>query len=203
LYLRLKSGNREVIEDAPPKTSTAVPTEKKEAAIPFQKPVSLLPVNMRTTPIKETVEKHTHNITEKESNSKSNLQEIYIENKNIPTDNNITEIAKNAPHHAELVSASPTNEEIAEDSKSSSERNDENFIGTSTEESILTGITHAIEDECNGIIERYTCAFDRLKIILTGGDAQLFKNKIKNEIFVIDHLVLVGLNVILNYNVEN
>lgn len=79
----------------------------------------------------------------------------------------------------------------------------ESFIGTSTEESILIGIVCGIEDECNRMIERYARAFDPLKIILTGGDAKLFENKIKNEIFVIDHLVMVGLDVILNYNVEN
>ena len=77
------------------------------------------------------------------------------------------------------------------------------FIGTSTEESILTGIIHGIEDECNGITARYAKAYPSLKIILTGGDAKLFENKIKNGIFAVEHLVLVGLNTILNYNVEN
>ena len=78
-----------------------------------------------------------------------------------------------------------------------------NFIGTTTEESILTGIIYGIADETNGLIARYRNAFPALKIILTGGDAKLFENKIKNAIFVNDHLVLVGLNIILNYNVEN
>jgi hypothetical protein len=82
LCLRLKSGNREVIEDTPPQISSAQPTEKKEEAIlPFQKPVSLLPANMRTTPIKETLEKHAQKTTEKENDNDNDLQEIYIENK--------------------------------------------------------------------------------------------------------------------------
>ena len=77
------------------------------------------------------------------------------------------------------------------------------LTGTTTEESILTGIIHGIEDECNGIIARYLNAYNPLKIILTGGDAKRIENKIKNEIVAIDHLVLIGLNTILNYNVEN
>jgi len=81
--------------------------------------------------------------------------------------------------------------------------NAEIVIGTTTEESILTGIIYGIADEINGLIARYRNAFPALKIILTGGDAKLFENKIKNAIFVNDHLVLVGLNIILNYNVEN
>ena len=77
------------------------------------------------------------------------------------------------------------------------------FRGTTTEESILAGIICGMEDECNGMIARYRDAYPSLKIILTGGDAKLFENRIKNEIFAIDNLVLIGLNVILNYNVEN
>ena len=82
-------------------------------------------------------------------------------------------------------------------------KNTEQITGTTTEESILVGVIRGIEDECIGIINRYINAFDNLKIILTGGDAKLFENRIKNEIFAIDNLVLIGLNIILNYNAEN
>jgi type III pantothenate kinase len=81
-------------------------------------------------------------------------------------------------------------------------KNIEILTGTTTEESILTGVIHAIIDECNGISERYRRTYPFLKIILTGGDANLFENKIKSGIFAIDHLVMVGLDVILDYNVE-
>jgi len=77
------------------------------------------------------------------------------------------------------------------------------FIGESTEESILSGVINGIADECNGTIARYADTFPQLKIILTGGDAKLFENRIKNDIFAIEHLVLVGLDVILNYNIDN
>ena len=82
-------------------------------------------------------------------------------------------------------------------------KNVDSFIGTSTEESILSGIIHGIIDECNGITARYAEAYPSLKIILTGGDAKLFENRIKNSIFAIEHLVLFGLDLILNYNLEN
>lgn len=77
-----RSGNREVIEDIPPQTSSpAVPTvEKKEAPIAFQKPVSLLPATMRTTSIKGTVEKHTQS-SEKEYDNTTLLPESAVENK--------------------------------------------------------------------------------------------------------------------------
>jgi len=85
-------------------------------------------------------------------------------------------------------------------------KNVNSFIGTSTKDSILTGVVRGIEDECNGIVERYINTFNPLKVILTGGDAKKFeskiRNKIRNRLFVIDNLVLIGLDVILNYNVE-
>jgi len=79
---RSKSGNREVIEDTPPQPNTpAVPAEKKAEAIPFQKPVSLLPANMRTTSIKETLEKHTQKPAETADDNAISLQENAVENK--------------------------------------------------------------------------------------------------------------------------
>lgn len=81
-------------------------------------------------------------------------------------------------------------------------KNSDFLTGSTTEESILSGVMHGIEDECNGIIERYSLAYNPLEIILTGGDANRFEHKIKNKRSVINNLVLVGLDLILNYNVE-
>jgi type III pantothenate kinase len=39
-------------------------------------------------------------------------------------------------------------------------------------------------------------------VILCGGDARFFENKLKASIFVSPELVLTGLNSILNYNVS-
>lgn len=76
------------------------------------------------------------------------------------------------------------------------------FVGTTTEESILSGVINGISAECNGMINQYKEKYANLKIIFTGGDAKLFENSIKNEIFAYSNLVLIGLNQILMYNAE-
>ncbi|MBO4739735.1 MAG: type III pantothenate kinase [Bacteroidales bacterium] len=76
------------------------------------------------------------------------------------------------------------------------------LMGDNTETAILTGVMQGIIDECNGKIERYKREYPNVQIILTGGDANMFKNSIKNEIFAYPNLVMFGLNRILDYNVE-
>lgn len=80
------------------------------------------------------------------------------------------------------------------------------FIGKSTKSCIQSGVINGIIAEANGIIEKYlekaTC-----QVILCGGDAQFFESQIKIPNFApqsvhIPHLVLIGLNRILQYNVE-
>lgn len=77
------------------------------------------------------------------------------------------------------------------------------FIGNTTASCIMTGVYYGIIDECNGLIARYKEHYEDIKIILTGGDAKMFKNSIKNEIFAFSNLVMSGLNIILNYNADN
>lgn len=79
----------------------------------------------------------------------------------------------------------------------------EELIGNTTRSSIMTGVYYGIVDECKGIIARYREQYGDVKIILSGGDAKMFKNSIKNDIFAFSNIVMYGLNVILNYNVEN
>jgi len=57
-------------------------------------------------------------------------------------------------------------------------------------------------EELNGIISRYQEKFDDLQVILCGGDARFFENKVKASIFALPELVLSGLNSILIYNVN-
>ena len=94
LFKKSRSGNREVVEDEPPKASPAVQTERKETPISFQKP-ALLPANMRTTPVKATIEKHTQP-TEKESVTEEVLPKTPEENeeKSTETANNLVEFSK-------------------------------------------------------------------------------------------------------------
>jgi type III pantothenate kinase len=76
------------------------------------------------------------------------------------------------------------------------------LIGDSTETCIQSGVINGLLAETKGIIQQYSTKFDGLKVILCGGDAQFFENKLKGSIFAVPDLVLVGLNSILIYNVN-
>lgn len=76
------------------------------------------------------------------------------------------------------------------------------LIGNSTETSIQSGVINGMLAEIDGIISQYTKKFGEVKVILCGGDARFFENKLKASIFVSPELVLTGLNSILNYNVS-
>ncbi|MCR4965713.1 MAG: type III pantothenate kinase [Bacteroidales bacterium] len=80
-------------------------------------------------------------------------------------------------------------------------RFDAEVLGKSTETSILSGVFHGILFEIDGMIEYYSKQFSGLQVLLTGGDASLLKNSIKNPIFAAPNLVLTGLFRILRYNV--
>jgi type III pantothenate kinase len=74
--------------------------------------------------------------------------------------------------------------------------------GTSTEESILSGVLNGVVAEIDGIIENYKKQYSGLQIIVTGGDVDFFVEKLKSNIFATQNLVLKGLNKILQFNVE-
>ncbi len=76
------------------------------------------------------------------------------------------------------------------------------LIGNSTETCIQSGVINGVIEEMNGIISRYQGKFDGLQVILCGGDARFFENKLKASIFALPELVLSGLNSILIYNVN-
>jgi type III pantothenate kinase len=76
------------------------------------------------------------------------------------------------------------------------------LTGYDTATSIQSGITHGIVAEVNGIISSYQEKIPELAIFLCGGDTDFFESKIKAHIFVVPHLVLIGLNSILDYNVS-
>lgn len=76
------------------------------------------------------------------------------------------------------------------------------LIGGNTEESILSGVLNGVIEEVNGIINQYKNKYPDLKIIICGGDSSFFESKIKESIFAIPELVLIGLNRILEYNVS-
>ena len=81
-----------------------------------------------------------------------------------------------------------------------SKRECNNLIGQTTEESILSGILNGVIAEIDGIINSYLRNYENLTVILSGGDIKHFDKRLKNNIFAVPNLVLVGLNVILDYN---
>ena len=78
----------------------------------------------------------------------------------------------------------------------------EGWLGDSTESAMQCGAQTGTVLEIDGFIEYFKSRFGRVNVILTGGDAVFFAKKLKSEIFVNNHLVLMGLNKILTYNVE-
>jgi len=82
------------------------------------------------------------------------------------------------------------------------ERRKINTIGKTTEECILSGVYWGMKHEIEGTISRYLSQYESLKVVVTGGDLNLFDLEPKNRIFADEFLVLKGLNEILKYNEE-
>lgn len=74
------------------------------------------------------------------------------------------------------------------------------LIGQSTVSCIQSGVVNGLRAELNGIISDYASKYDRLKIIMCGGDMNYFENTLKQSIFAAPELVLRGLNRILLHN---
>lgn len=74
------------------------------------------------------------------------------------------------------------------------------MIGKSTISSMLSGAINGAVGEIKSFITTYQRQYNELKIVLTGGDANLFEIELKNGIFADPNLVLKGLNEILIYN---
>jgi type III pantothenate kinase len=75
-------------------------------------------------------------------------------------------------------------------------------LGRDTRSAILAGVQVGIVHEINGYTEYFNHHYPDLMIILTGGDADFFVNKLKKPIFAVPNLVLQGLNYILEYNAQ-
>ncbi len=74
------------------------------------------------------------------------------------------------------------------------------LLGQDTESSIIAGTYQGMICEIEGIIHRFQQQYPVLKVIFTGGDANYFDKKLKNNIFAHPNLVLQGLNIILDLN---
>ncbi len=74
------------------------------------------------------------------------------------------------------------------------------IFGQTTEDAILGGVINGILYEIESYIKRLSGLYRDLKIILTGGDSEIFAKKINYTIFANSNLVEIGLNKILKYN---
>lgn len=79
---------------------------------------------------------------------------------------------------------------------------DENWplFGSDTHSAITAGVQQGILHELDGYMADYANRYPDCRFILTGGDAAFFAVRLKKPIFADPHLVLRGLNHILNYN---
>lgn len=77
------------------------------------------------------------------------------------------------------------------------------LIGTTTNESLLSGARKGIVAEVDGIIDQYRLQFQEIEVIICGGDTSFFERRLKNKIFAHQNLVLDGMNEILQYNLKN
>jgi type III pantothenate kinase len=81
-------------------------------------------------------------------------------------------------------------------------KTDSPFLGDSTESAILSGALYGIAFEIDGYIDALKIKYPQLSTFLTGGSTFYFDTKLKNAIFAERNLVLIGLNRILQYNVQ-
>lgn len=76
------------------------------------------------------------------------------------------------------------------------------LIGKSTKEAITNGVQNGLIFEIDGYLTKIGEKYPQLTVLLTGGDAQFFDNKLKKTIFAVPNLTLLGLNLILEYNAQ-
>jgi type III pantothenate kinase len=81
--------------------------------------------------------------------------------------------------------------------------NPKQFIGTSTSQSIHSGIVNALVYEIDGFIDEYKGLFSNFIIILTGGDTEFLAKRLKNTIFANSNFLIESLNQTFQYKINN
>ena len=79
-------------------------------------------------------------------------------------------------------------------------KNNFNFPGNSTNASIHAGIIGGVSNEIMGFINQINSRYEKVNVILTGGDAKILSKTLKITIFANQNFILEGLNYILNLN---
>jgi len=77
----------------------------------------------------------------------------------------------------------------------------EDKLGRNTETALQNGALRGALYEISGMIDDLKETYSELRVLLTGGDATLLAARLEREIIVYQHLVLQGLNKILEFNV--
>ncbi len=77
------------------------------------------------------------------------------------------------------------------------------IIGSSTEESIHSGIVNGVVFEIRESISEYQGNYSDIEVILTGGDSVFLSKPLKISIFANQNFLLEGLNFILNLNINS
>lgn len=72
-------------------------------------------------------------------------------------------------------------------------------LGTTTSESIRSGVCAGIVGEIQFFIDHYCKEYKGLNVLLTGGDSAYFAPRLKSPIFAEPNLTLIGLNEIFLY----
>ncbi len=75
--------------------------------------------------------------------------------------------------------------------------------GNSTENAMHLGVLKGIFYEIEGIISEFQAKNNNLTVVLTGGDKKILSNLLKSSIFANPNFILLGLNYILNYNLND
>jgi type III pantothenate kinase len=75
-------------------------------------------------------------------------------------------------------------------------------IGTTTKESMMTGVFRGIVHEMNGFILQYS-ERNPIEIVMTGGDTRYFAEELNFPIFAEPDLTGIGLNEILQFNIPH
>ena len=73
-------------------------------------------------------------------------------------------------------------------------------IGDSTSKAMQVGAFLGLVNEIDGFITSYSENYADLTVILTGGDAEILRDRLKNDIFANSNFLLEGLHYILEYN---
>jgi type III pantothenate kinase len=77
------------------------------------------------------------------------------------------------------------------------------LIGTNTTECIESGVLNGVIGEVDFYINQIKLEFPSVMVVFAGGDSNFFVNKLKNSIFVVQNLVIIGLNRILDFNAKH